>query len=303
MAGLSEQVRAEGERYGLGASEIDALTIFTECLRDAESKGVKKKWKEGTEWRLTECLQSLEFEQVRRTTELADIGSGAGFPGLVLAAALPRGRITLIEQNGSRCEFLRKTAEAMDLSNVEIVQSPVELWQEGTGRFDVVTTRGVTWVQVMMRLAEPLLNPRGTLVVWMKEARLPADGIARSIGFVPSGRYVPDTGKGIFAYTRTDAALPAEMTTAAPVRKQRGNMERNIKDAEEAVARIDAEIADARGRRALAREDGADRLATKIARLELKRAILVERLEIMASWMATAGNRSRALESAGTQRD
>jgi 16S rRNA (guanine(527)-N(7))-methyltransferase RsmG len=231
MSELSEQIRAEGERYGLGSSEIGALTIFSECVRDAEGRGVKKKWKEGTE-RLARSLRALEFERVRCATELADIGSGAGFPGLVLAAALTRGRITLIEQKGNLCEFLRKTAEAMGLLNVEVVQTPVQLFQDGARRFDVVTTRGVLAVQVMMRLAEPLVKPSGTLVVWMKETRLPADSIARSIGFVPSDRCVPESGLGIFAYTRTDVGLRSEKTTAAPdddsapafVRKQRGKM-------------------------------------------------------------------------------
>jgi hypothetical protein len=146
----------------------------------------------------------------------------------------------------------------------------------------------------MMRLAEPLLRQDGALVVWMKQARLPADGIARSIGLVPSDRYVPESGHGIFAYTKTDAAPPFEVTTApsgensapTPFVRKRGKLERKTKKARETVAQIDAGIVDASEKRAHAGEEEAARLAAKVAELEPRRAALLERIEIMASLVA-----------------
>jgi 16S rRNA (guanine527-N7)-methyltransferase len=317
MTSLNEQLRAEAERYGLGSSEIDALRIFVECVRGAESSRVKNKWKEAAPKRLAKSLQALELEQVRHATEMADIGSGAGFPGLVLAAALPRVRMTLIEQNGRRCEFLRTTAQAMDLTNVEVVQTPVQVWQEGAGRFDIVTSRGVMEVQVMIRLAAPLLQLGGALIVWMKETRArsqnseaDADSIARSVGLVPSGQYVPESGMGIFAYTRADEAPVSATTPAAvshgpapaPLVRKRGKLERKIEEAEVAVAQIDAQIVDARERRTHAGEKEAASLAVEIARLELVRAALVERLKIKSSWMR-APETDPAHRSAGARRD
>ncbi|WP_194744788.1 16S rRNA (guanine(527)-N(7))-methyltransferase RsmG [Thermaurantiacus tibetensis] len=67
-----------------------------------------------------------------------DIGSGAGFPGLVLAA-MEHGRFRLVESIGKKCAFLRAAAEAMGLANVEIVNARVE--DLPPQRADVITAR------------------------------------------------------------------------------------------------------------------------------------------------------------------
>ena len=56
---------------------------------------------------LADSLAGLEFERVRAASQIADIGSGAGFPGLVLAIALPHARVTLVEKRSQNCEFMR----------------------------------------------------------------------------------------------------------------------------------------------------------------------------------------------------
>ena len=70
---------------------------------------------------------------VRRGT-IADLGAGAGLPGLVLAAVLPDARVVLVESVGRKCEFLRAAAEAMGLANVEVVWARAEEWSDGTRR-------------------------------------------------------------------------------------------------------------------------------------------------------------------------
>ena len=125
-----------------------------------------EKWRRHAVLRLAESLDALELEQVRRAKVAADIGSGAGFPGLALAAALPDTRVTLIEQNQRRCRFLEECVEAMALANVEVVQAPVQMWTGGDSRFDLVTSRGLMHAPVMFRLAAPLLKDGGALVLW-----------------------------------------------------------------------------------------------------------------------------------------
>jgi methylase of polypeptide subunit release factors len=62
--------------------------------------------------RLSGCAAAVELEQVRSARRIVDIGSGLGFPGLVLASMLPPASFTLVEKNKERCEFLRRAAAA-----------------------------------------------------------------------------------------------------------------------------------------------------------------------------------------------
>ena len=65
--------------------------------------------------------------------EIADIGSGAGFPGLVLAVALPDARVDLIESVGRKCEFIRRAIDAAGIANAEVVNARSEELAAGAG--------------------------------------------------------------------------------------------------------------------------------------------------------------------------
>ena len=70
---------------------------------------------------------------------IADVGSGAGLPGIPLAIALPGAKVTLIERKGRRAGFLRNTIAALGLANVAVEEEEME--KAKTGRFDLVTCR------------------------------------------------------------------------------------------------------------------------------------------------------------------
>jgi 16S rRNA (guanine527-N7)-methyltransferase len=97
-----DDVRAVAEPHGPGAREIAALTVFVDRVQTDQGSRVMPKWPIHAVERLAQSLDALALEQVRRAKDAADIGRGAGFPGLALAAALPKARFTLIEQDGRR---------------------------------------------------------------------------------------------------------------------------------------------------------------------------------------------------------
>jgi 16S rRNA (guanine527-N7)-methyltransferase len=115
---------------------------------------------------LADSLVALDLTEVREAGVLADLGAGAGFPGLALAAALPRARVYLVESVGRKCEFLRRTADAAGLGNVEVVPARAEEWCEGREACEVVTARALAVLPVIAEYAAPLLRPGGTLVAW-----------------------------------------------------------------------------------------------------------------------------------------
>jgi len=120
----------------------------------------------GVEAHVADSLNGLRVPALREAVLIADVGAGAGFPGLVLAAALPRARVHLVESVGRKCDFVRRAAAAAQLTNVEVVHARAEDWPEGVERHDVVTARAVASLSVLIEYAAPLLALDGRLVAW-----------------------------------------------------------------------------------------------------------------------------------------
>ena len=95
---------------------------------------------------------------------LIDIGSGAGFPGLVIEAIRPDVQCTLIEPLGRRAHWLREEADRLGLTNVEVRNERAE---EAAGHViaDFVTARAVSALKTLVPLAAPLLKQGGQLVL------------------------------------------------------------------------------------------------------------------------------------------
>jgi 16S rRNA (guanine527-N7)-methyltransferase len=125
---------------------------------------------------IADSLSGLEMEPLQTAARVADLGSGAGLPGLVLAACRPEARFDLIESLGRKCEFLREAAGRMGLANVTIVCDRSEDWASSHGReaYDAVTARAVGPLATLAELASPLLRDGGALVAW-KGARSEAE--------------------------------------------------------------------------------------------------------------------------------
>jgi 16S rRNA (guanine527-N7)-methyltransferase len=123
---------------------------------------------------IADSLSGLEIDQLRSADRIADLGSGAGLPGLVLAATLPDARLDLIESIERKCQYLREAIERMGLGNVAVVCERSEDWATGDGReaYDAVTARAVGRLATLAELASPLLRDGGVLVAW-KGARDP----------------------------------------------------------------------------------------------------------------------------------
>jgi 16S rRNA (guanine527-N7)-methyltransferase len=125
-------------------------------------------------WRVhvADSLSGLELTPLREATRIADIGAGAGFPGLVLATALAEARVDLVESVGRKCEFIRRAIGAAGLENARAVCERAESWAAATapegGRefYDAVTARAVGRLATLAELASPLLAEGGVLVAW-----------------------------------------------------------------------------------------------------------------------------------------
>ena len=125
-------------------------------------------------WRVhvADSLTGLEVEALRAARRIADLGAGAGFPGLPLAVALPEGQVDLIESTGRKCEFIRQAIERAGIANARVVCERSESWAAdpppdgGREGYDAVTARAVGRLSTLAELASPLLVEGGALVAW-----------------------------------------------------------------------------------------------------------------------------------------
>jgi 16S rRNA (guanine527-N7)-methyltransferase len=123
-------------------------------------------------------LDSLSVRPHLRGNRIADVGSGAGFPGIPLAIVLPDVHFALIESTGKKCRFLEHVRDTLSLQNVEVVQSRAEGFKP-VERFDTVLARAVGPVADLVRNAGPLVAGGGRLLAM--KGRFPQDELAKKL--------------------------------------------------------------------------------------------------------------------------
>jgi 16S rRNA (guanine527-N7)-methyltransferase len=105
---------------------------------------------------------------------VADLGSGAGFPGLSIAIARPRSRVCLMESRRKKATFLAEVARIAGIDNAVVYHGRIEAAAgdraEHAHRYQVATARALTSTAAFWRLAVPLLAPAGRGIV-LKSAR------------------------------------------------------------------------------------------------------------------------------------
>jgi 16S rRNA (guanine527-N7)-methyltransferase len=136
---------------------------------------------EAVDIHIADSLSALDVPAVRAANWIADVGSGPGFPGLVLAIALPRARVDMIESASRKCAVIDRLTHAAGLDNEIVRALPMRAEERaawgGSEGYDVVTARAVGALPVLVEYAAPLLQVGGAFVAW-KGARDPAEEAA-----------------------------------------------------------------------------------------------------------------------------
>jgi 16S rRNA (guanine527-N7)-methyltransferase len=145
-----------------------ALEALLELLAEPRAPIASSTVERAREVHIADSLSGLEIEPLRAAACIADLGSGAGLPGLVLAARRPEARFDLLESISRRCDFLREAIDRMVLANARVICERSEEWARGEGReaYDAVTARSVGRLAALAELASPLLRDGGVLVAW-----------------------------------------------------------------------------------------------------------------------------------------
>ena len=98
---------------------------------------------------------------------LADLGSGAGFPGLALKIGNPTLQVKLIESNKKKCAFLSEIVRSLELANVEILSDRFEEIRTSNDFAELITARALGGFTEILTWSKRALSPRGHLVLWL----------------------------------------------------------------------------------------------------------------------------------------
>jgi 16S rRNA (guanine527-N7)-methyltransferase len=155
------------ERYRLSEAQHSQLEgILLAVATDERSPTTVRDPAQAVDVHLADSLVALEVEALTRARAIADLGAGAGFPGLALAVALPDVEFRLIESQARKCRFMEGLLARTGVANACVVCARVEEWQEGFGANDVVLARALAAPAVVVEYAAPLLCVGGSLVDW-----------------------------------------------------------------------------------------------------------------------------------------
>ncbi|MFY9264301.1 MAG: 16S rRNA (guanine(527)-N(7))-methyltransferase RsmG [Solirubrobacterales bacterium] len=158
-------------RFELDSTAIERLDLLAQRSVSLEISGTALHTREDAmRFHIADSLAGLELAAIRAAEDLVDIGSGVGFPGLVLAIARPDLSVTLVDSVRKKTEAAAEFARELGLGNVETVWSRVEDFSAigGSAResFDVVSVRALASLPVLVEYAAPLLRVGGTLAAW-----------------------------------------------------------------------------------------------------------------------------------------
>jgi 16S rRNA (guanine527-N7)-methyltransferase len=223
--GHAEPLEALVRRYGLQPPAESRLAVLLSLLStDTLAPTAVRDPAQAVDTHLADALVALELPEVRTARTIADLGAGAGIPGLPLAIALPGADVSLVESNARKAAFITRAVSACGLANAHVVHSRAESWTAGLDHFELVTARALAPPAVVAEYAAPLLRIGGALLLWrgQRDAEAEAAGAraAEQLGLLASDPVAVDPFHG--AQHRTLQLMWKVMATPAGFPRREG---------------------------------------------------------------------------------
>jgi 16S rRNA (guanine527-N7)-methyltransferase len=183
MSVSRETVAQVAERFGVRRAAGPIASLLEALAAEPDPPTTVREPGAALDVHVADSLAGLQVPALQDATRIADVGAGAGFPGLVLAAALSGAHVDLIESSRRKCEVIERLAVAADLDErARVIPARAEQWAAGEGKaaYDAVTARALAPLAVICEYAAPLLILGGALVAW-KGARDPEEETSASL--------------------------------------------------------------------------------------------------------------------------
>lgn len=158
------------EKLGIELSDkqVSQFCLYGDLLLEWNQKMNLTSIEDPSEVILKHFIDSLTINQYINGLKLADIGTGAGFPGIPLKIVRPSLQIVLVDSLNKRLDFLREVVFKLDLNEVEIIHARAEELgrkEKYRASFNIITCRAVAKLSVLLEYAIPLLKVNGIFIV------------------------------------------------------------------------------------------------------------------------------------------
>lgn len=174
------------------ADQVEKLNTYHEMLLDwNERMDLTSVSKEDMAARhFLDSLMPLKHKALfPENISLIDVGTGAGFPGLPLAIARPDIKVTLLEAQGKRCQFLNAVCEQLGLENVQVINDRAEVLGRNEAHremYDRAVARAVAPLNILCEYLLPFVKEGGAAVCWkgpaVQEEKIDGEAAARALG-------------------------------------------------------------------------------------------------------------------------
>ena len=147
--------------------QLDQLEKYYEILVEENQKYNLTAITNKEEVYLKHFYDSLTISKIveLNNQELCDIGTGAGFPGIVLKIAYPNLKITLVEATEKKCNFLKLVIEKLNLKDIHVINERAEIYsKEVREKYDIVTSRAVAPLKHLLEYSIPLVKVNGLYI-------------------------------------------------------------------------------------------------------------------------------------------
>lgn len=148
--------------------KYDQLCQYYELLINWNNKINLTSITEETEVFIKHFYDSLSINKIidlKQIKSLCDIGTGAGFPGIVIKIVFPSIHVTLVDSLTKRINFLNEVKEQLNLKELDIINSRAEIYSKTVReKYDVVTSRAVAKLNVLLEISFPLVKEKGYFI-------------------------------------------------------------------------------------------------------------------------------------------
>ncbi len=151
----------------LDNEKIEQLDLYMKLLQTENKKYNLTAIIKNEDIYLKHFYDSLTIFKIEKLSnqKICDLGTGAGFPGLVLKIVFPNLDVTLIEATNKKCEFLKLVINKLNLKKITVINTRAEIYAKNNREiFDIVTARAVAPLKHLLEYAIPLLKVKGYFI-------------------------------------------------------------------------------------------------------------------------------------------
>ena len=144
---------------GINKQNIEKIKTFINLaleFNQTHNIFVRKDFKEVFEKDIVDCLPVAS--EIEKSDSVLDLGSGGGFPGILISLLRPKNEVSLVESSSKKCYFLKKTIDELDLNNTKIINENINE-NNNVGKYDIITARAFADINKIINITKNNITP------------------------------------------------------------------------------------------------------------------------------------------------